>query len=317
MVSGAGYVKAVCLSREKGVAKKAQDEGGLLIAGHGLKGDAHAGPWHRQVSLLAQESVAKMMAKGLKLSPGDFGENLTTEGIELTTLPIGTRLRVGQEALLEVTQIGKKCHHGCAIYQQVGDCIMPREGIFTQVLIGGKVKPGDTIVIEPGYRLAIITASDKGAAGEREDQSAEVLKDLTASLGSVVAYRLLPDDQAAISRELVRLADECAVDIIFTTGGTGLSPRDVTPEATLAVVDRLAPGFTEAMRAEGLKTTPHAMLSRAVAGLRGRTLIINLPGSPRAVEENLAVILPALPHALEILTGCGGECGLATKRTSH
>ena len=107
MVSGAGYVKAVCLSREKGVAKKAQDEGGLLIAGHGLKGDAHAGPWHRQVSLLAQESVAKIMAKGLKLSPGDFGENLTTEGIELTTLPIGTRLRVGQEALLEVTQIGR------------------------------------------------------------------------------------------------------------------------------------------------------------------------------------------------------------------
>lgn len=312
MASVAGHVKAVCLSREKGVAKEEQGEG-LLIAGHGLEGDAHAGPWHRQVSLLAQESVDKMIAKGLELHPGDFGENLTTEGLELPTLPIGTRLQVGEEALLEVTQIGKKCHHGCAIYQQVGDCIMPREGIFTRVLIGGKVKAGDAIVLEQGYRLAVVTASDKGAAGEREDKSADIIRELTASLGSIAAYKLLPDDKETISRELIRLADELAIDVVFTTGGTGLSPRDVTPEATLAVVDRLASGFTEAMRAKGLEKTPHAMLSRAVAGVRGRTLIINLPGSPRAVEENLAVILPALPHALEILTGCGGECGQRTR----
>ncbi|MGI6596677.1 MAG: molybdenum cofactor synthesis domain-containing protein [bacterium] len=305
-----GYVRAVCLSSDKGVAKKEQDEG-VLMAGHGLKGDAHAGPWHRQVSLLAQESVDKMIAKGLKLVPGDFGENLTTEGLDLPTLPIGTRLRVGDEALLEVTQIGKKCHHGCAIYQQVGDCIMPREGIFTRVLLGGKVKRGDAIVVEPGYRLAIVTASDKGARGERKDKSAQVIRSLTASLGPVVSYTVVPDDQNTISCELVRLADECAVDIVFTTGGTGLSPRDVTPEATLAVVDRLVPGFTEAMRAQGFEKTPHALLSRAVAGVRGQTLIINLPGSPRAVDENLAVILPALPHALEILTGRGAECGLA------
>jgi molybdopterin adenylyltransferase len=216
MVKSGACVKAVCLSREKGVAKKEQSEA-FLIAGHGLEGDAHAGPWHRQVSLLAQESVDKMIAKGLELFPGDFGENLTTEGIEVSTLPIGTRLRVGEDALLEVTQIGKKCHHGCAIYQQVGDCIMPREGIFTRVLISGKVKAGDAITIEQGYRLAIVTASDKGARGQREDESAKVIRDLTSSLGSVIDYTVLPDDEEAISNELKRLADERAIDIVFTT----------------------------------------------------------------------------------------------------
>jgi len=310
MSASRGIVKAVCLSRAKGTAKEEQNEG-LLVAGHGLKGDAHAAPWHRQVSLLAQESVDKMIAQGLELVPGDFGENITTQGLDLPQLPVGTRLRVGDEALLEVTQIGKECHHGCAIYAKVGDCIMPREGVFTRVLIGGKIKPGDPILTESGFRLAIVTASDKGAAGEREDKSAEVIRSLTSSLGEVVSYTVVPDDRAAISRELMRLTDELAPDVIFTTGGTGLSPRDVTPEATCDVIDRPVPGLTEAMRAAGVKKTPHALLSRAVAGIRGRTLIINLPGSPRAVDENLTVILPALPHGLEILTGRSSECGSA------
>ncbi len=159
------------------------------------------------------------------------------------------------------------------------------------------------------FRLAILTASDKGSRGEREDESARVIRELVFPLGPVVSYSLVPDEKEIISRELIRLADEVAVDLILTTGGTGLSDRDVTPEATLAVVDRLAPGFTEVMRAQGFEKTPHALLSRAVAGVRGQTLIINLPGSPRGVKENLDVILPALPHGLEILTGRGGECG--------
>lgn len=303
-----GRVKAVCTSTAKGTRKEDRGEG-LFLVNHGVEGDAHAGPWHRQVSLLAQESVDKMIAQGLKLLPGDFGENLTTEGIDVAHLPIGARLKVGAEVLLEVTQIGKKCHHGCAIYQQVGDCIMPREGIFARVLRGGRVKNGDPIALEEGYRLAILTASDKGARGEREDTSAEVIRRLTAHLGEVVAYKILPDEREVIAAELTRLADEEAVDLILTTGGTGLGPRDVTPEATLDVIDRLVPGLAEAMRAAGLAKTPHALLSRAVAGLRGRTLIVNLPGSPRGVEENLSVILPALPHGLAILTGRAGECG--------
>ncbi|MDI3521982.1 MAG: hypothetical protein PWR31_1127 [Bacillota bacterium] len=304
----AGRVKAVCTSTAKGTRKEDRGEG-VFRPGYGVEGDAHAGPWHRQVSLLAQESVDKMIAKGIKLVPGDFGENLTTEGIDVAHLPVGTRLKVGADVLLEVTQIGKKCHHGCAIYQQVGDCIMPREGIFARVLLGGRVRNGDPILIEEGYRLAIVTASDKGARGEREDTGAQVIRRLVAGLGEVVEYKVLPDEREELAAELKRLADERAIDLILTTGGTGLGPRDVTPEATLDVVDRLVPGLPEAMRAAGFAKTPHALLSRAVAGIRGRTLIVNLPGSPRGVEENLSVILPALPHGLAVLTGRAAECG--------
>lgn len=159
-------------------------------------------------------------------------------------------------------------------------------------------------------KVAILTASDKGSRGEREDRSAEVIKEMISHIGGlIVAYDVVPDEKELIKAKLVEFADDKKVDLILTTGGTGLSPRDVTPEATLEVIDRLVPGIGEAIRAVGLKYTPHALLSRAVAGTRGHTLIINLPGSPQAIRENLVVILPALPHALEILQGRGGEGG--------
>lgn len=141
-----GEIVAVCTSPKKGMRKKNQGEG-ILVVEHGLEGDAHAGAWHRQVSLLALESIDKMRAAGLDVNPGDFAENLTTEGIELVSLPIGTKLKIGTEALGEVTQIGKECHTRCAIYYQAGDCVMPKEGIFIRVLQGGKVKTGDKIEV--------------------------------------------------------------------------------------------------------------------------------------------------------------------------
>ncbi|WP_406676996.1 MOSC domain-containing protein [Neomoorella carbonis] len=145
-----GRIVAVCTSAKKGERKKNMGRG-MLIANHGLEGDAHAGPWHRQVSLLAVESIAKMQAKGLKVGPGDFAENLTTEGIDLVSLPVGTKLKIGDRVLAEVTQIGKECHSRCAIYRQAGDCVMPREGIFVAILEGGPVQVGDRIeVIGPG-----------------------------------------------------------------------------------------------------------------------------------------------------------------------
>lgn len=139
-------IVAVCSSEKKGMRKKNQGEG-FLVKEHGLKGDAHAGPWHRQVSLLALESIEKMRAAGLDVHPGDFAENLTTEGIELFSLPVGTRLKIGPAALGEVTQIGKECHTRCAIYYQAGDCVMPKEGIFIRVLNEGPVKVGDKIEV--------------------------------------------------------------------------------------------------------------------------------------------------------------------------
>ncbi|MDY7032880.1 MAG: MOSC domain-containing protein [Thermodesulfobacteriota bacterium] len=140
-----GKVVAVCTSKKKGVRKE-DIKKGILIEGFGLKGDAHGGDWHRQVSLLALESIQKMRDKGLDVHPGDFAENITTKGIDLPGLPIGKRIRIGERIILEVTQIGKKCHTGCAIFQQTGDCIMPKEGIFARVITGGDIEVGNEIV---------------------------------------------------------------------------------------------------------------------------------------------------------------------------
>jgi len=146
-----GRVLAVCISAHKGEQKKAIDRG-LLVENFGLQGDAHAGDWHRQISLLGDESVDKMRAAGLEVGAGDFAENLTIVGINLPALSIGTHLQVGSVALLEVTQIGKECHQHCAIYQQVGDCVMPREGIFARVLRGGPVSKDDAVIVVQGQR---------------------------------------------------------------------------------------------------------------------------------------------------------------------
>lgn len=158
-------------------------------------------------------------------------------------------------------------------------------------------------------KVGIITASDKGSKGERKDLSGPVIKEVIARIGGeVTAYSVVSDEQVLLEEKMREYADEKKLDLVFTTGGTGFAPRDVTPEATLAVIDRETPGIAEAMRQESMKVTPKAMLSRAVAGIRGKTLIINLPGSPKAVEECLEVLLPALPHGIEIMRGEGGEC---------
>ena len=158
-------------------------------------------------------------------------------------------------------------------------------------------------------RAAIITLSDKGSKGEREDESGKVIREMITAVGADVRhYEILPDERPLIAAALARLSDSGSIDLIVTTGGTGVAPRDVTPEATRDVMDRELPGMAEAMRAESLKKTAHAMLSRAVAGIRKRTLIVNLPGSPRAVRENLAVILPALSHAVEKIKGDPSDC---------
>ncbi len=158
------------------------------------------------------------------------------------------------------------------------------------------------------HRYAILTVSDKGSRGEREDRGGPVIQQVVAQLdGEVAAYEIVPDEKARIQEKIVAWTDDLGVDVVLTTGGTGLAPRDVTPTATLELLDYEVPGLPEAMRAESLKKTPNAMLSRMAAGVRGRTLVVNLPGSPRAVQECLDVIRPALSHAVETLRGEVGD----------
>ena len=188
----------------------------------------------------------------------------------------------------------------------MGDCIMPREGVFARVLHGGKISVGDELELADKIPLdaAIITVSDRGFHGLRdEDLSGDKCEELLTAAGYKISARtILPDVKKLIVDKLIELAD-AGIGLIVTTGGTGFSIRDVTPEATLEVCTRLAPGIPEAMRNFSMQKTHRAMLSRAVAGIRKRSLIVNLPGSPKAVDECLSFVLPELQHGIEILRG--------------
>ncbi len=307
-----GKVLAVCTSDRRGI-QKTDRKSGTFTVGFGVEGDAHGGSWHRQVSLLSADKVEAFRARGANVESGAFGENLVVEGIDFRALPVGTLLRCG-DVLLEMTQIGKECHTHCAIYHQVGDCIMPREGVFARVLEGGTITVGDEMTVEERteplpWQAAVITLSDKGSRGEREDKSGPAIAErLKANGYEVIEQLILPDEPEQLKTQLIRLCDQRRPDLILTTGGTGFSPRDLTPEATLAVAERNVPGIAEAIRAASLKITPHAMLSRAVSVIRGKTLIINLPGSPKACMESMDVFLDAIPHAMGLLRDEVRDC---------
>ena len=308
-----GIIRAVCISPEKGTVKRPV-ESAVLVRDYGIEKDAHAGKWHRQVSLLSWESVEAFNRNGAGVTDGDFGENLLVEGIDLKRLPVGTVLKTAT-VTLRITQIGKECHSDCEIRRRTGDCIMPREGVFAEVLDGGVIHPGDRITAQtpdPGrpFRAAVITLSDKGARGERKDESGPAAAEILREAGyDVFETLLLPDEPELLKRELCRLADRRQADLVVTSGGTGFSPRDRTPEATMDVADRNAPGIAEYIRMRSMEVTSRAMLGRGASVIRKETLIINLPGSPKAVRESLQFILDPLEHGLKTLRDGGQECG--------
>lgn len=307
-----GKITAICTSPARGTQKVFQTSA-EFVADWGIQGDAHAGHWHRQVSLLSADKIEQFNQKGAGVEPGAFGENLVVEGFDFRALPVGALLRCGS-VLLELTQIGKDCHSHCEIFKKMGDCIMPREGVFARVLEPGTVCVGDEMTLQPRtaprpWQAAVITLSDKGATGQREDKSGPAIVRRLEEAGYEVAERLLlADDPELLKRHLIRLADQRQLDLILTTGGTGFGPRDTTPEATLAVAHRNAPGIAEAIRAASMAITPRAMLSRGASVIRGRTLIVNLPGSPRACMESMDVFLNVIPHGLELLRGTVSDC---------
>jgi molybdenum cofactor synthesis domain-containing protein len=309
-------IEALCTSERKGERKHAVDAAAFR-ADWGIEGDAHAGPWHRQVSVLAAEDIDAVRRAGLAdLAPGAFAENVVLSGVDLAAVGLGTRLRLGREVTLSVTQIGKVCHAPCEIARATGDCIMPRLGLFARVETGGTVRPGDAaevISLVPRDRLqaVVLTISDRCSRGEARDTAGPAAARLLGDVLGAHVYRIeiLPDDHEGIADRLRHYADGHGIDLVLTVGGTGFAPRDVTPEATRAVVERPTPGLDEAMRAASLAKTPHAALSRGASGIRGSTLIVNLPGSERAAVENLEAILATLPHGLRKLRGDPGDCG--------
>ena len=199
--------------------------------------------------------LIKGVSRGVELEPGDFGENITTEGIDLTSLRIGQRLLLG-DSLLQISHIGKICQSPCSIGKRLGDCLMPREGLFARVVRGGRIVAGDSVEQTTIKAAAVLTSSDRCSRGERTDTSGPFLVGLLDELGaSLTEHAVLPDEEAELISKMRYLADRCGVDLILSTGGTGFSPRDRTPDATLAVIDSPAGGIAEAIRYRG--SAPH------------------------------------------------------------
>lgn len=311
-----GRLEAVCVSARKGERKHVVPAA-VLRAAHGIEDDAHAGVCHRQVSLLALEDTDLMRRKGLdSLKAGDFAENLLVSGIPFAALGLGSRLKIGAGAELAISQIGKVCHARCAIYHQTGDCIMPRLGLFAKVLSGGTVTAGDPVTVtrhvpREALQIYVLTVSDRCSRGEAADTAGPAVARLLENALSAHVYKheVVPDEQERIAERLRHHADGHSIDLALAVGGTGFAPRDVTPEAVASIIRRPTPGLDEAMRRASAEKTPHAMLSRAVSGILGNTLIVSLPGSERAAVENLQAILPALAHGLAKLRGDPSDCG--------
>lgn len=300
-------VISVNISKEKGTIKKPVES--IELFAEGVKHDAHAGKWHRQVSMLGMESIRKFEKKaGRTIHCGEFAENITTEGLILyECLPFDI-FQIG-EVTLELTQIGKKCHGDqCAIFREVGNCVMPKEGIFCRVVRGGTVSPGDLIRYEPKtIRILVVTLSDRASSGEYTDRSGPVIeqqmKELFLREGWPVETdrKIIPDD-AVMLRGII----EGAVgryDLVFTTGGTGLGPRDITVETLRPMIDKEIPGIMEMVRIRYGGNNPNALLSRSLAGITGTTALFALPGSVKAVSEYIDEISRLVVHLLFMIHG--------------
>lgn len=301
-------ILSVNISKEKGTVK--QPVPAIMLDKNGVQQDAHAGPWHRQVSMLGSESVERFSREAKrKIAFGEFAENVTTSGIELVnTMPLDRFINETIE--LEVTQIGKKCHgSNCSIYREVGNCVMPKEGIFARVIRGGSLRPGDELVYRPKlFRFMVITLSDRASRGEYEDKSGPAIVEMIehhykgGNRKIQVHPHLIPDDSEKLKKLLLQAREE-NVDFVITTGGTGIGPKDITIETVRPLIDKEIPGIMEMIRVKYGEEKPNALLSRGVAGLMGSTFVYTLPGSVKGVKEYMTEILKTNDHLVYMLNG--------------
>jgi len=301
-------VVSVNVSKEKGTIKKPVSS--IILDKLGVKGDAHSGPWHRQVSMLAEESIDKFSATaGRKINYGEFAENITTRGIAVHLTNPLDRFAIG-DVELEVAQIGKTCHGtSCNIFKEVGNCVMPKEGIFCRVINPGNIKAGDIINYSPRiFKILVITLSDRASAGDYEDRSGPVTGDRVQEYFDslkwkyAISRQLIPDDPDML-RKILLQAKAGKTDIIFTTGGTGIGPRDFTPDVVKPLLDKEIPGIIELIRYKYGQEKPNALLTRAIAGVMGSSLVYTLPGSVKAVEEYTEEIFKTMKHSIYMLNG--------------
>lgn len=304
-----GIVYSVNVSSKKGVPKIPVEEI-TLIGNCGVNGDVHSGKdTKRQISFLSWERINEknfcLKTNDIELKPGIFAENITTEKIDLRKLKVGDKLKIN-EAIVEISQIGKECHVYCEIYKKIGNCIMPKEGIFGIVLKGGIVRKGDMIEVIPKLDIGILTISDGCSKGERDDKSGKYLVEKCREFEwNVLNYEIIPDEKEIIKEKLILFAKTC--DLVLSTGGTGIGQRDVTPEATKEIIEKELLGISELLRIQGFEKSKFSVISRAVAGIRGATLIINLPGSLKAVIHSMEILKDIIVHSIEMMRGFSHE----------
>jgi molybdenum cofactor synthesis domain-containing protein len=301
-------VLSVNISEKKGTVKHPVEF--IQLDQLGVQNDAHAGPWHRQVSLLAEESILKFASEAKrKIGYGEFAENITTRGIVLHELKPLDRLVIG-DCELQVTQIGKKCHgDNCAIFREVGNCVMPKEGIFCRVIRYGRISAGDPVTCVPrNFQALVITLSDRASQGVYEDKSGpeavRLLEEFFLEEGwkFQTSRQVIPDEGYRLKALLDEAVTE-GIDFVVTTGGTGIGPRDITPEIVRSVIEKEIPGIMDMIRMKCGADKPGALLSRSVAGTAGKTLIYSLPGSVKAVNEYMAEIRKTMRHAVYMMHG--------------
>jgi len=298
-------IESVNISEKKGTIKHPVSK--IEIIPSGVENDAHSGDWNRQVSMLALESIQKFEQRAKrKINFGEFAENLTISGLNLINTAPLDRFIIN-DAELEITQIGKKCHgSSCAIFNEVGDCVMPKEGIFCRVIQGGSISAGDEGVYLPKiFKVLVITLSDRASKGIYNDLSGPKVSELIGQFfvskkrRFEVVNELIPDDPRLLEKLMKEKAR--AFDIVITTGGTGIGPKDFTPDVIRPILDKEIPGIMDMIRLKYGQQKPNALISRSIAGIIGGTLVFTLPGSVKAVEEYMSELNNMLEHLIYML----------------